>query len=91
MEPMNFPARTRNVGGKKGKYVVTIINVHVAIPNAELMITSAPWSLYATETVLSIILPYLVFGVALVSLEEATLCLQEVGCDSRPVEGITEV
>lgn len=90
MELMNFPARTRNVGGKKGKYVVTI-NVHVAIPNAALMITSAPWSLYTAETVLSIILPYLVFGVALVSLEEATLCLQEVGCDSRPVEGFTDV
>lgn len=67
------------------------INVHVPIPNAALMITSALWSLYAAETVLSIILPYLVFRVALVSLEEAVPCLQEVGCDSRPMEGITEV
>lgn len=58
--------------GKKDKCVATVIT-RVAIPNTALRITCVPSSLNSAETELSVILPYLMARVLLMSLGEAIL------------------
>lgn len=53
---------------------MTTINIKVAILNTGLRITCVPLSPNAAETVLSVILPYLMFRVAFMSLGEVVLC-----------------
>lgn len=71
MELTNFPVRVRNLR-KNDKYVATII-IRVAILNTGLWITYLPSSLNGAETELSVILPYLMARVVLMSLGEVML------------------
>lgn len=71
MEFMNVPARVRNLG-KKDKCVATVIT-RVAILNTGLRIACVLSSLNSAETELSVILPYLMARVLLMSLGEVML------------------
>lgn len=71
MEFLTLTGKFVNLG-KKDKYMATII-LRVAILNTGLRITCVPSSQSGAETELSVILPYLMARVVLMSLGEVML------------------